>query len=170
MKIFIACSKHFYHKIPEIKGKLEKDGHKLTMPNSYENPFYEEEIKSKSLEEHVKWKGEMIKKDKGNIKPNDAILVLNFDKNGEENYIGGATFLEAYKAFELGKKIFFYNPVPNNKYFKDELIGFNPTILNGNLSKIKDSADKKIQKKKFEETKRQEKGIYEVKKIYDKNE
>ena len=40
----------------------------------------------------------------------DAVLVLNLDKekNGEilKNYIGGATFLEMYDAFRLGKKIY----------------------------------------------------------------
>ncbi len=136
MKIFIACSKHFYNKIPKIKSELEKAGHIITLPNSFDEPFKEEEMKNKSLEEHVKWKGEMIKKDKQNIEPNEAILVLNFEKYGEENYIGGATFLEIYRAFEMEKKIFFYNPLPENKYFKDELIGFNPTIINKNLANI----------------------------------
>ncbi|MFA5953126.1 MAG: hypothetical protein WC812_00880 [Candidatus Pacearchaeota archaeon] len=136
MKIFILCSKHFYNKIPEIKEKLEKTGHTIKLPNSYEKPFKEEEIKKRGLEEHIKWKGEMIKRNKKNIKPNDAVLVLNFKKNGEENYIGGATFLEIYEAFNMGKKIFFYNPLPENKYFKDELIGINPKIINKDLSEI----------------------------------
>ena len=29
----------------------------------------------------------------------DAVLTLNFDKNGQKNYIGGATFLEVYDAW-----------------------------------------------------------------------
>ena len=76
MKIFIACSKHFYHRIPYIRDKLENQGHKIKLPNSYDKPFAEEEIR-KNKEEHIKWKSEMMKKDKENIKPNDAILVLN---------------------------------------------------------------------------------------------
>ena len=78
----------------------------------------------------------MIKKDKKNIEPNDAILVLNFAKNGQSNYIGGATFLEIYKAWELNKKIFLYNPIPKN-ILKDEITGMNPVILNKDLTKIK---------------------------------
>ena len=78
----------------------------------------------------------MMKKDKDNILPNDAILVLNFEKNGQENYIGGATFLEIYKSWELGKKIFLFNPIPESN-FKDELIGINPIIINGNFEGIK---------------------------------
>ena len=136
MKIFIASSKRFYDRIPEIKTELESLGHLVTLPNSYDNPLKEEEMKSKSLEVHVSWKSEMLKKDKENIEPNDAILVLNFAKNEQPNYIGGATFLEIYKAWELNKKLFLYNPIPQN-ILTDELIGMNPLILNGDLSKIK---------------------------------
>ena len=136
MKIFIASSKHFYSKIPKIKTKLEGLGHQVALPNSYDKPLKEEEMKNRGLESHVSWKSEMIKKDKKNIEPNDAILVLNFAKNGQSNYIGGATFLEIYKAWELNKKIFLYNPIPKN-ILKDEITGMNPVILNKDLTKIK---------------------------------
>lgn len=136
MKIFIACSKYFYERIPEIREELEKAGNIITLPNSYNEPFKEEEMKKKGLETHIKWKSEMIKKHEQNLEPNDAILILNFEKNGEKNYIGGATFLEIYKAFEMNKKIFFYNPIPEC-IFTDELIGINPKIIYGNLTNIK---------------------------------
>lgn len=135
MKIFIICSKHFYHKIPEIQKKLDKS-HKITFPNSYEEPFKEEELKKESQEEHIKWKSEMMRRHEPSIKSNDAILVLNFEKKGIPNYIGGATFMEIVKAWELNKKIFFYNSLPKCS-FTDELIGINPIILNGDLTKIK---------------------------------
>lgn len=136
MKIFIACSKHFYGKILKIKEQLEKLGHQINLPNSYEEPFKEEKMKKLGKAEHQKWKSEMLKKDKENILPNDAILVLNFEKNGQKNYIGGATFLEIYKAWELNKKIYLYNPIPEN-LLKDELEGFSVTVINQNLKKIK---------------------------------
>lgn len=136
MKIFIACSKHFYGKIPKIKEALKRKGHEVAYPNSYEEPMKEEEMKSVGSEEHVKWKAKMLKRDKENIEPNDAILVLNFEKNGQENYIGGATFLEIFRAWEMNKKIYLYNPIPENN-FKDELIGINPAILNGDLELIR---------------------------------
>jgi len=135
MKIFIACSKHFYKEIPTIKDRLESMGHIVSMPNSYDEPMKEEKLKASNPAEHVSWKALMLKKDKENIEPNDAILVLNFDKNNQKNYIGGATFLEIYKSWEMNKKIFLFNPIPEN-ILKDEIIGFNPVILNGDLSKI----------------------------------
>src|SRR3989344_2297199 len=123
MKIFICCSKHNYHKIPEIKTE-----HEITLPNSYDNPMKEEDMKKFGREEHSKWKGSMIKLQEPKVRANDAILVLNFDKGSQENYIGGATFLEMYKAWELGKKLFLYNEIPNS-ILKDEIIGFNPIII-----------------------------------------
>ena len=77
----------------------------------------------------------MLRRDKENIEPNDAVLVLNFEKKGQRNYIGGATFLEIYNAWKMNKKLFLYNPIPKN-IFEDELVGMNPLILNGDLDKI----------------------------------
>ncbi len=136
MKIFIACSKYFYNRIPEIKEELEKAGHIIHLPNSYNAPMMEENMKKMGKEEHIKWKSEMMKKDDENISPNDSILVLNFEKNNIPNYIGGATFLEIYTAWKMDKKIYFYNSIPE-LIFKDELTAINPIIINGDLSKIK---------------------------------
>lgn len=136
MKIFIVCSKHFYKRVKKIVDTLEKSGHKISYPNSYEDPFVEERLKKINSGEHIKWKAATMAKDKETIEPQDAILVLNFEKKGILNYIGGATFLEIYKAWELDKKIFLYNPLPNCS-FTDELIGINPVIINGNLELIR---------------------------------
>jgi hypothetical protein len=136
MKIFIVCSKYNYYKIPEIKKGLEERNHKIMLPNSYDEPFKEEKMKSKSAEDHIKFKRKMMKLHEPKIKKNDAIFVLNFEKKGIPNYIGGGTFMEVVKAWELNKKIFFYNPFPNCS-FTDELKGINPTIINGDLSLIK---------------------------------
>jgi hypothetical protein len=136
MKIFIASSKHFYSKIKEVAKYLESKGHNVSYPNSYDDPFTEERFKKMGSKEHQKWKAMMMRRDEENIRPKDAILVLNLEKKGIPNYIGGATFLEVYKAWELEKKIFFYNPLPSCS-FTDELRGIDPIIINGDLNKIK---------------------------------
>lgn len=135
MKIFICSSKHFYSAIPPIKEALEKKGYTITLPNSYDHPQKENEMKSVGMEDHQKWKSEMLLLQGKKVSENDAILVLNMEKNGQQNYIGGATFLEIFKAFELGKKIYLYNPIPEN-ILKDELLGMNPTIVDGNLDLV----------------------------------
>lgn len=136
MKLFLICSKHFYYRVPEIKEELERAGHIITLPNSYDDPFKEERIKQKDPEEHIRWKGEMMREQQEKVRRNDAGFVLNFDKNGQKNYIGGCTFLEIYEFWKVGKKIFIYNPIPQGM-LEDELIGFNPTIINGDLSRVK---------------------------------
>lgn len=136
MKIFICSSKYFYKDIPPIKEFLESKGHIITLPNSYDNPGMEDKMRNISQEEHSAWKGEMLRLQKEKVRDCDAILVLNLEKNGQKNYVGGATFLEVYMAFDFQKKIFLYNDFPDN-ILRDELVGMNPSIINGNLELIK---------------------------------
>lgn len=133
MKILIICSKAFYDKLNGFKLELEKLGHEVFMPNCWDCP--ETEAKFRGTPEHAKFKAKMFKKSEETIKQMDAVLVLNYDKNGQKNYIGGATFLEVYDAFRLGKKIYFINDLPEGM-LKDELIGFSPIVLNGDITKI----------------------------------
>ena len=136
MKILICCSKAFYGKIDGIKSELEEKGHSILLPNSHDNPGREYEILNKDVEEHAKWKGEMFRLSEQKIKEVDALLVLNYEKKGQANYIGGATLLEMYDAFRQGKPIFMMNPAPENM-LKDEVVGLNPILINGDLDKVK---------------------------------
>lgn len=88
-----------------------------------------------SAQGYADWKAEMIREDGRIIARNDAILVCNFEKNGQPNYIGGAVFLEMFKAFDLGKTIFLFNPLPETP-LRDEMIGLQPVVINGDLLKI----------------------------------
>lgn len=66
---------------------------------------------------------------------NDAVRVLNYEKNGVQNYIGGATFIEMYDAFRLEKMIYFFNDIPEGM-LRDEIIGFSPEIIHGDLKHV----------------------------------
>lgn len=68
-------------------------------------------------------------------KESDAIIVINVDKNGIKNYIGGNTFLEMGFAYVLDKKLFLLNDIPKVNY-KDEIVALKPIILNGNIELI----------------------------------
>jgi hypothetical protein len=135
MKIFICASKHLYGHVAPIKKTLEERGHVVTLPNSYDNPGKENEMMELSADEHRRWKADMLRAQGEKVACNDAILVLNMEKNGQKNYIGGATFLEIFKAFELGKKIFLFNPIPDN-FLKDELLGMGPVVIDGKLELV----------------------------------
>ena len=140
MKILIICSKKFYSKIEEVKKILEEKNIEVFLPNCYDDPTTEQRMWDLGKEEHQKFKAKMYKQSEDTILNMDAVLVLNLDKekDGEiiKNYIGGATFLEMYDAFRLGKKIYLYNDIPKGMLF-DEIEGFGPIIINGDLSLIR---------------------------------
>ena len=136
MKIFIVGSKYNFDKIPSIKETLENDGHVVTVPSGFADPYKELEVQKLGKGKYLKFKTFMLQEQGKRVEANDAVLVLNFDKNNQKNYIGGATFLEVFKAWELGKKIFFYNKLPDG-ILHDELVGMNPMVINGDLSQVK---------------------------------
>ena len=140
MKILIICSKKFYSKIEEVKKILEEKNNEVFLPNCYDDPTAEQKMWDLGKEEHQKYKAKMYKQSEETISKMDAVLVLNLDKEKEgeifKNYIGGATFLEMYDAFRLGKKIYLYNDIPNGMLF-DEIEGFGPIIIKGDLNLIK---------------------------------
>ena len=135
MKIFIICSKAFYSEIANIKEILDKKGYDVYLPHTYENPNAENEWYEKGIEEHTRMKGLMFRKSRDLIKKMDAVLCLNFDKNGVKNYIGGSTFLELYEAFMENKKIYLYNDIPKGILY-DEISGFNPIVINGDIDTL----------------------------------
>lgn len=140
-KIMIICSSNFYDRIPSIKDILEKK-YDLIMPNGYGEEENDEEYSNMTDEEYMAFFKEMFHMSRNKIKDVDACLVLNFDKNKRGttyyNYIGASTFLEMYEAFMGDKKIYLYNDLPDkNNMLYDEIKGFNPVILNGDLDKIK---------------------------------
>ena len=140
MKLLIICSKKFYPFIDKIKKELEKNNIEVFLPNCYEDPTVEEKMWNLGSVEHQKFKAQMYKQSEDTISKMDAVLVLNYDKKVDDkiikNYIGGATFLEIYDAFRLNKKIYLYNEIPQGMLY-DEIQGFSPIVINGDLSKIK---------------------------------
>lgn len=139
MKVLIICSKKFYSKIEKIKNVLESRNIEVYLPNCYDAPKTEEKMWSLGREEHQKFKAKMYRQSENLIKEMDAVLVLNFDKDKDgktyKNYIGGATFLEMYDAFRFDKKIYLYNDIPQGMLY-DEIDGFNPIIIKGNLDLV----------------------------------
>jgi hypothetical protein len=149
MIIKICASVNFTPQIIEIKTKLEEAGHQINIPYITQK-IIDGEI---SFEEYVKSKEkdggdillrnaqpvDMIKRYWDFIKKSDTILVLNFHKNGIDNYIGGSTLMEMGVAYGHGKKIFLYNPIPERSekiHYIDEILDMKPIILNGDLNII----------------------------------
>lgn len=143
MEITICSSAFFTKKCYEIKKKLEEKNHIVFIwsqevvvnggATSMED--YHAMRKNNLTEDLSKLKKSLIDEHIERIKNSDAILVLNFDKNGIKNYIGGNTFLEMGFAYVLGKKIFLLNPIPDISY-NEEIEAMKPIVLYGNLDEI----------------------------------
>ncbi len=127
----------FHEEMRKIKKALEEMGHTVYVPKSidlmdttgYVHPTEDEE----RIEAKIEY--DFIREHFRKIELADAILVLNYDKKGIANYIGGNTFLEIGLAFWLGKKVYLLNPIPTMDY-KTEMHAMQPTVLNGDLTKI----------------------------------
>lgn len=144
-KLLIICSSSFYDRIPEVKEKLESD-FEIILPNCYEDNVNNDDYAEMSDEEYFTFFKEMYFESRKKISEVDCCLVLNFDKNKNnivyKNYIGASTFLEMYEAFMSNKEIYIYNELPDKEnMLYDEIKGFNPIIINKDLSKIKRKLD-----------------------------
>jgi hypothetical protein len=127
----------FTEKMLEVKNKLEDLGHE-----SFVSKFAEEYL-GKTVKEiekltlYHKNERDAIREFWEVIKVSDAILVLNYDRRGISNYIGGNTLMELGFAHVLNKKIFLMNPIPEIEYCKSEIEAVKPVILNENLERIR---------------------------------
>ncbi len=148
MKIIICASIDFTPKIKEVAEILTKQGHDVDIPFTSQRIINGE----LTLEDYLKEKNEngdtafresalrkirddVIKKHYKKISESDAILVLNFDKKGIPNYIGGNTLIEMGFAYVLDKTIYLYNDIPNISY-TDEIKAMQPIVIDGDLLKI----------------------------------
>lgn len=142
MKIAICASLDFTKEIKNIADKLTKKGHEVVIPQTAEmilegEVSFEQIMKEKKNGEIFKRaiRQNSIRHHFEKVKEADAILVLNFEKKGIKDYIGGNTFLEMGFAHILDKKIFLLNEIPNMLY-TDEIKVMQPMVLNGDLSRI----------------------------------
>lgn len=149
MMITICSSVEFTPKIIEIKNFFEQQGHQVNIPYVTKKVIAKEICLQDFLADKDKYGDilfrnsqpiDFIKTYWDYIKNSDAILVLNLEKKGIKNYIGGNTLMEMGFAYGQGKKIYLYNSLPQKSeriHYLDEIIDMKPIVINGDLSKIK---------------------------------
>lgn len=69
-----------------------------------------------------------------NLENSDAILVANYEKNNQKDYIGFNSIMEIGMAFNRKKKIYLLFDIPPN--CKDELEAIMCVTLKGNLDNL----------------------------------
>lgn len=126
----------FAKEMMDTRNQLEKLGHICFIPDSTDN-YADGKMEKVSGPESAERKisNNFIRKHYDLITNSDAILVLNYDKNGVKNYIGGNALIEMGFAHISYKKVFLLNPVPELSY-SDEISAMTDIILNGDLNKI----------------------------------
>lgn len=147
MKITICGSIAFYDEMLSVKKQLEEMACEVKLPpsevkdkegNMIPAKDYYKIRKTAGDNEQWVWdrKEEAVRWHFDKIVWSDAILVTNYDKNNVKGYVGGNTLMEIGLAFFLKKKIYLLNQIPELSY-KEELLGVKPTVIYGNLNKIK---------------------------------
>lgn len=126
MHIVISGSMQHAQRMTEIATRLSELGHVVQVPNMTAGTQASVSAAQRRgfIDEHF------AKLDKA-----EAVLVVNEDKNGTANYIGGSTLIEIAYAYSRGLDIFLLNPVPELSY-ADEIRGMYPIVLDGDLDKI----------------------------------
>lgn len=141
MPIIVICSSaNFYERAVAVAAQLETLGFQVVLPKSaramkaagdytvrktwYNNPG-----------DYTK-KRELMIAHFDEIARGDAILVLNDEKHGQANYIGPNVLMEMGIALHHHKLIYILNDLPDDSPFEEELKGFMPIILHGDLTKI----------------------------------
>jgi len=145
MKIAICASAYFIKEATEIKRKLEEKGHKvLIFPEEVilkgkrirVTEFYRLRKEDLYNQEYWDLKNTLMKEHFNKISESDAILVLNFDRDGIEGYIGGNTLIEMGIAMFLQKKIFLWKEPSSKLPYYEEIMSMKPIIINGDINRI----------------------------------
>lgn len=142
-KIITICSSaSFYQKVIEIEKELLKMGFKVEVPISARKM---DEAGDFSMRGKKVWmedpsqfykKTELMDTHFKKVEEGDAVLVVNLDKNGVKEYIGGNVLMEMTLAYFLKKPIYVWKQVEKDHPFYEEVLGVNAIFLNEDLSKI----------------------------------
>lgn len=115
----------FVEQMKEWKEKLEDEGYMVETPALFD--FHKVRDEEGNLEkfEEIKRRETKIHFDK--VAQAELLLILNYDKDGKKNYIGGNTFAEIAYAIALNlchgssKEIYTINPLPTYLPYYEEL-------------------------------------------------
>lgn len=142
MKIYVLGSTTFMKEMVAAKNKLCELGFEGSI-----HPDYEAFVRGEKKEHVARWKkGERaaLKRENNYLKvhyqhilENDAVLIVNSEKNGIKNYIGGNVLIEMGQAYVNDKKIFLTGDIPTQSPYLDEILCMDPICVKGKLENIK---------------------------------
>jgi hypothetical protein len=145
--ITICSSANFYRQAIDLQEELQKRGYDVIVPITATRM---KESGDFDVSHYKTWFADANDYDKkallmrthfDEIAKGDAILVLNYEKHGVDNYIGGNVLMEMSLAFYLKKPIFVINDAPQESAFIEEILGMQPIFLHGNIADLKPAYD-----------------------------
>lgn len=143
LNLAICSSASFYSKVIALSYDLEKMGVNVILPKTAAKMKAEgrenDEAKTDWSKTSVGYHGkaQLIREHFDEIARSDAILVTNYEKHGQANYIGPNVLMEMAIAFYLKKTIYILNGKPINSPLIDEILGLEPIFLDGDIDKLK---------------------------------
>lgn len=141
--ITICASVAFYRQVIEVQAELEAQGFTVLIPATAEKMKQSGDF---DVSHYKTWftdaedydhKTALMRGHFGEIEKGDIVLVLNYEKHGVKNYIGGNVLIEMGIALFLDKPIFILNDAPEESSFIEEIMGMNPTFLHGDIKALK---------------------------------
>jgi hypothetical protein len=144
MRIAICGSMRFAKEMMETKKKLESMGHHAEIPSDTQKFIDDPSFTTDNHEENYKHalETDVMRECFNKIPKSDAILVLNYTKNGVPGHIGANTLIEIGLAYHFKKKIFLLNNPPDVRKEKSthEVLIMQPIVLDGDLGRIQEHA------------------------------
>lgn len=141
MKIYVLGSTAFMNEMVDTTNKLkemELDGWIHPDYEAFARGEKKDILDRASAGEHaaVMRENDYLKVHYAHILESDAILIVNLEKKGISNYIGGNCLIEMGQAYVNDKKIYLLNDLPTDLPYIDEIEAMDPICLKGDLSKI----------------------------------
>ncbi len=140
--ITICSSANFYKQAVDIQDQLNRQGIKVVVPSTAERMKQNGDY---DVAHYKTWYGNeedyvrktaLMTEHFEKVVAGDAILVLNYEKHGVDNYIGGNVLMEMALAFHYGKPIYIMNDLPQDSPFFEEIRGMNPVVMQGDLKHL----------------------------------
>lgn len=135
MTITISGSMRFAKEMDMWKQKLTEKGFEVHIPGGFEDLQGYKEAGNSQESTKRKIENDYINSHYKFIKQSEAILVLNYEKNGIPNYVGGNSLMEMGFAFTQNRDIFLLNPVPDQQY-SAEINAMQPIVINDDAQNI----------------------------------
>ena len=142
LRLAVCASASFYPQVIAFSYELEKLGIDVVLPKTAQN-MKQQGVKNN--EAITDWannptgyhaKALLIKEHFDEIAGCNAVLVMNYEKHGKQNYIGPNVLMEMAVGFYLKKPLYVLNDCPTDSPLIDEILGLEPIFLKGDIKQI----------------------------------